>query len=368
MLRRIYEGVIKERGYLADSTQISLLDLLSKHQQRIEKSSLIAMLKRRFGIIGKTQKQGVYIYGEVGRGKTFITNIFFQSLKIRRKYKKHFHQFMLDCHSKINELNNTSSNADAIDCIAKEIAKNYRALYLDEFQINNIVDAMLLSRLFTILINRGVYIFITSNAKPSEIYNNGLKREYILPFIEFVQRHLDVYYLDNPKDYRKEKLKEHQSLFIYPFQDSENQEKLNIIITDLIGENKFTRNKVQVTENRFINVANSYGKVAKFTFDELCVGNLGSADYIALCKHFGVVVIACIPQLRFENHNEALRFITLVDCMYDHKRIGVFSAEVKVDNLYLGEIHRNEFNRTISRIYEMQSSEYISSSSSSLQL
>jgi cell division protein ZapE len=364
MLKRIYEDIIKERGYLADYTQISLLDLLSKYQQKIEKRSLIVMLKRRFGIIGKTQKQGVYIYGEVGRGKTFVANLFFQSLNTKRKYKQHFHQFMLDCHSKINKLNNNASNnADAVEHIAKEIAKNYSALYLDEFQVNNIVDAMLLSRLFMILINRGVYIFITSNAKPSEIYNNGLKREYILPFIDFIQGHLDVYYLDNPKDYRKEKLKEHQNLFIYPFQDSENQEKLSMIITDLIGENKFTRNKVQVTENRFINVANSYGKVAKFTFDEICVGNLGPADYIALCKHFGVIVIARIPQLRFENHNEVLRFITLVDCMYDHKMIGVFSAEVKVDNLYLGEIHRNEFNRTISRIYEMQSSEYISNSS-----
>jgi cell division protein ZapE len=359
MLERVYEESIKEHGYSNDAAQLKLLNLLSKYQEKIEKNDVVSKLRKALGM-AKTQKQGVYIHGKVGRGKTFIANLFFNGLNTERKYRQHFHQFMLDCHHKINELNQTqSASDDALHNVAQDIIKKYQTLYLDEFQINNIVDAMLLSRLFTMLIKAGMYIFITSNSKPSEIYSDGLKREYILPFIDFIQEHLDIYYLDNPKDYRKEKLKGHENLFIQPFQDPKNQSYLNMIIDDLLSDGKFGQIQIQVTENRFIKVTNSCDKVGKFTFTEICAGNFGAGDYIALSKHFSVIIITHIPQLKAENHNEALRFITLIDCMYDSKTLGVFSAEVPVENLYLGETHRNEFNRTISRIYEMQSENYI---------
>ncbi|WPX97143.1 cell division protein ZapE [Candidatus Bandiella euplotis] len=347
MLKQCYDKYIRENGYTKDLAQLGLIDLLSGYQKKVQSNRLLSIF------LGPVVKKGVYIWGDVGRGKTFISSLFFDSLSIEQKYKQHFHQFMLDCHSEIQQ---NPSEDHALKNLTNMLIAKYRVLYLDEFQINNIADAMLLSRLFTILMDSGMYIFLTSNTKPAEIYKDGLKREYILPFINFIQENLNVYNLSSPRDYRREKLKAHKNLFIYPLINSES--KLTTIINDLVGSGKFEKTTIQVTSNRLFEVKNSCGVVARFTFEELCVEALGAADYLALCRSFDMIIITNIPQLRFEDHNQILRFITLVDCMYDNRIMGVFTAEAPLEDLYLGDIHRNEFQRTISRIYEMQSEEY----------
>ena len=354
MLKDIYKQYILERGYQEDSNQLKLIDLLSDFSSQIEKpKSLIdKFFKKEF-----SSRRGVYVWGKVGRGKTFILNLFFENLNIKNKLKQHFHEFILDCHEKINNLNQRKDINNKVSEIAKEISKEFSILYLDEFQVNNIVDAMLLSRLFTELINNGTYIFLTSNSCPQDIYKNGLKREYIFPFIDLLLEKMKIFNLNAPQDYRKDKLKEFK-LFLYPH----NKSKLNKLLSNFYDDGDLQKTKIKVSDNRYLNINKCVGKVVKFTFSEICEKNLGSNDYLALCNHFSLLIIEDIPQLKFENHNEALRLITLIDCMYQEKLLGIFSAQVKLDNLYIGKIHRKEFDRTISRIYEMQSEEYIENS------
>lgn len=351
MLKDAYEKYISTNGYKKDINQLALIDLLTNYISQIERSkNLIYRLFNK----NTSEKHGVYLWGKVGRGKTFIFNIFYNNLKINNKHKQHFHEFMLDCHEKINYLNQQKNVADKVAKLAKDISQKFKVLYLDEFQVNNIADAMLLSKIFTELIANGTYIFLTSNSKPQEIYKNGLKREYIYPFIELLLEKIEIFNLDTSVDFRKESLKEFK-LFMHPH----NEEKFQLLISNFFRIEDYIKTKIKISENRYLYINRSVGKIARFTFDELCVKNLGSTDYIGLCKRFTMLIIENIPQLKFDNHNEALRFITLIDCMYDKKIVGIFSAEKELDKLYIGKIHSAEFERTISRIYEMQSDEYL---------
>jgi len=351
MLQDVYEKYILANGYKKDANQLALINLLADYSSQIEDSeNFISRLFNR----KKSKKHGVYLWGKVGRGKTFILNMFYNNLKINNKFRQHFHEFILDCHEKINNLNQQKNVDDKVARIAKDISQKFKILYLDEFQINNIADAMLLSKIFTELIASGTYIFFTSNSRPEEIYKHGLKREYIYPFIELIKEKIEIFNLDAEVDFRREKLKEFK-LFLHPY----NEQKFQSLIDNFLDVKDYIQTKIQISENRYLYINRSAGKIARFTFNELCVENLGSSDYIALCKHFTILIIENIPQLKFDNHNEALRFITLIDCMYDNKIIGIFSAETELDMLYIGKIHRAEFDRTISRIYEMQSNEYL---------
>ena len=351
MLKDTYKKYILDNTYKENANQLELIDLLTNYTSEIESSRNLI-----FRLFNKklSKKHGVYLWGKVGRGKTFIFNIFFNNLKINNKHKQHFHEFMLDCHEKINYLNQQKSIADKVTKLAKDISQKFKVLFLDEFQVNNIADAMLLSKIFTELIANGTYIFLTSNSKPQEIYKNGLKREYIYPFIELLLKTVEIFNLDASVDFRKESLKEFK-LFMHPH----NEEKFQLLINNFLRVEDCIKTKIKISESRYLYINRSVGKVARFTFDELCVKYLGSTDYIALCKHFTMLIIENIPQLKFDNHNEALRFITLIDCMYDKKIVGIFSAKTELDKLYIGKIHRTEFERTISRIYEMQSDEYL---------
>ncbi|EDV18758.1 hypothetical protein TRIADDRAFT_34674, partial [Trichoplax adhaerens] len=174
MLKDVYKKYILEKGYKEDKNQLKLIDLLTQFSLQIEKpKTLIDKLFSK----NSSLKKGVYLWGKVGRGKTLVLNLFFENLQVKNKLKQHFHEFILDCHEKINNLNQQKNIDNKVSEIAKEISKKFCILYLDEFQVNNIVDAMLLSRLFTELINNGTFIFLTSNSCPQDIYKNGLKRE-----------------------------------------------------------------------------------------------------------------------------------------------------------------------------------------------
>ncbi|RST71218.1 cell division protein ZapE [Candidatus Aquarickettsia rohweri] len=354
MLKGVYKKYILEKGYEEDKNQLKLIDLLTQFSLQIEKpKTLIDKLFSK----NSSLKRGIYLWGKVGRGKILVLNLFFENLQVKNKLKQHFHEFILDCHEKINNLNQQKNIDNKVSEIAKEISKKFCILYLDEFQVNNIVDAMLLSRLFTELINNGMFIFLTSNSCPQDIYKNGLKREYIFPFIDLLLDKIHIFNLDSPQDYRKDKLKEFK-LFLYPHQ----ADKFNKLVSNFLDGEVFKKTRIKVSNNRYLSINKCVDKVVKFTFSEICEANLGTTDYIALCNHFSVLVIENIPQLKFENHNEALRFIALIDCMYNEKLLGIFSSEVKLDKLYIGDINKKEFGRTISRIYEMQSKAYIENS------
>ncbi|MFQ3307553.1 MAG: cell division protein ZapE [Candidatus Midichloriaceae bacterium] len=348
MLISLYKHIIQENNYLEDQSQLKLVELLSQYSQILERQD-DWFIKKLFN--SKAQgKKGVYVYGDVGRGKSFITNLFFKNLKVKNKHKEHFHKFIIDCHK---NLNGKSPDADKLRIFANGLRAKYKVLYLDEFYINNIVDATIFTRLLPLLIELGIYVFITSNCNPEELYQDGLKREYIFPLIEFIENNLDIYHLDNDDDYRKRNIFE-KSLYIYPYAEQNNILKMSSIVNGLTEGNKFQAKELSITENRSVSLSNTYSSIVLFEFDELCNRNLGAADYIAICENFSIVIIEKIPQMTQENHNEALRFITLIDCMYDNNIHGVFSAEVSLDNLYLGNTHKSEFKRAVSRIYEMQ--------------
>jgi cell division protein ZapE len=305
-------------------------------------------------------RKGVYIWGDVGRGKSMILGLFYDNLEVNSKLNTHFHEFMLDFHKKLNGLRNEASNADGDDFIVKlasQFGKKVLVLCLDELQINNIVDAMIVSRLFKGLLANGTYVFFTSNREPDDLFKDGLQRDRFIPFIDLIKSELEVYNLNNFCDYRLMKLYNLEQSYFYPLNE-ENNQNLAKVLYEITGRSNLESREVFVDSNHTLMVHKCYGNVAEFTFNELCEIPLGAIDYIALCKNFNTIVIKNIPILSADKHNEALRFITLIDCMYEHHTKLLCTAADKPEQLYkLGE-NQFEFRRTASRLIEMQTTEY----------
>lgn len=348
-------------GFESDSKQIEMIDFLSTFEKSIEKEANSNALTKLISSLKKNSSKahrGAYIWGDVGRGKSMIMNFFFENISTSKKLKVHFHEFMQKVHANLEAIRIKNPAArDHIKILSNQISSSYKVLYLDELQVNNIVDAMLVGRVFESLINHGVYVFITSNRFPEDLYANGLQRESFEPFIKLIRKNLDVFYLDNLKDYRLDKI-DKDNLYIYPLDDSSNS-KLQNIIHDLIGDCTLETRQLNVIEGRSLTVHKCYGHLAIFTFRELCEVALSAVDYLALCKHFNLFIIQNIPKLTPDNHNEALRFITLIDCLYETRSRLICSAADLPEKLYSDGIKNTfEFQRTVSRLNEMKSSDY----------
>ncbi|KIE05491.1 AFG1-like ATPase [Candidatus Jidaibacter acanthamoeba] len=363
-LKELYSNFIKNKGLENDPGQFELVNILDQYKPSLETRNQ-PLIKRIFskGSPNKEEKKkGIYIYGDVGRGKSMIMDLFYNSLNLKNKQRIHFHQFMLDFHNALHkyreEIQSISNSDDQVIMLAKQIAKKATVICLDELQVNNIADAMIVDRLFTAIIGEGTFIVITSNRHPEELFKDGLQRERFVPFIDLIKQNFLIFHLNNFKDYRLDKLTCLDKLFFSPL-NQETKDRINEIIGTITGNKKLERKELFIEDNKILKLERTYGNIAVFTFNELCLMPLGAIDYFKIAQNFNTLVIEDIPELTNDNHNEALRFITLIDCLYENHTRLICSAANPIEKMYNGTRNRFEFGRTISRLTEMQSAEYM---------
>lgn len=326
----------------------------------------LAGWKARFGLSRRQEDppQGLYICGAVGRGKSMLMDLFFDSAPVPAEHKRrvHFHAFMIEMHQRLHAWRQRTKGeeADPIPKLAEEIAAETWLLCFDEFQVSNIADAAILGRLFTALFEDGVVVVATANRAPDDLYLGGLQRELFLPFIALMKEKLDVIELDGAVDYRLLRLRGlpvyHQPLS--PASEAALDNAFATLTENGDGAPHATPCKLTV-QGRKLQVPLAAKGVARFAFSDLCAQPLGAADYLALATHFHTLLVSGIPRLNRERHNEAVRFMTLIDALYEHKVNLICSAEVPPGELYTEGDFAFEFQRTVSRLLEMQSDGYL---------
>ncbi|WP_243735597.1 cell division protein ZapE [Dongia mobilis] len=321
----------------------------------------LGLARRIFGAGEVTAPQGLYLYGGVGRGKSMLMDLFFAHAPVEKKRRVHFHAFMLEVHEQLHQWRQEKpKQVDLIPTLAEKIGQEVTLLCFDEFHVTNIADAMILGRLFTALFERGVVMVATSNWAPDDLYKGGLQRDQFLPFIALLKDRLDVLELDGARDYRLARLKD-MSVYHYPLGDlaARHMREAFARMTDneppIASHLTVQGRRLEIQRQ----VANVHGRVAWFDFDELCAKALGAADYLAIATHYDVVLLDGVPKLSAERRNEARRFINLIDALYEHKVTTIIAAADKPERLYPEGDGAFEFERTVSRLNEMQSVEYL---------
>jgi cell division protein ZapE len=299
--------------------------------------------------------RGLYIWGPVGRGKSMLMDLFFATAPIERKRRVHFHAFMLDVHNRM-ERERRAHSRQPILRVADQLAAEAHLLCFDEFQVNDIADAMILERLFGALFDAGTVVVATSNRHPERLYENGLQRDRFLPFIALLQERLDVVELDSGRDYRLARMIGKPTYF-HPLDDKAHRalEEAFAALTEDMPE----RSETLTVMARPVEVPRAAGHTAWFSFDELCARPLSAVDYLALAERFAAFVVEGIPRLSANQRNEAQRFHILIDTLYEAHALLVASAEVPPDQIYVEGDGSFEFQRTVSRLYEMQSEDYV---------
>ena len=298
--------------------------------------------------------RGIYIHGAVGRGKSMLMDLFFETAPVKRKRRVHFHAFMAEVHDRAHRMRKRAG--DPIPGLASAVASEAVLLCFDEFQVDNIADAMILGRLFEALLARSVTVVATSNTAPADLYRNGLQRERFLPFIDILQQRLHVLELAGGEDHRLARLKGRQ-VYHAPLDDAAGTE-LDRAFRDLTDMERGAPDTVPV-RGREIAVPEAARGVARFHFDDLCRRPLGAGDYLALASRFHTFILASVPAMRPEDRNEARRFVNLVDALYEARCNLVLSAAVGPDKLYPQGLGADVFRRTTSRLIEMQAEDYI---------
>ena len=312
----------------------------------------------RFGLAedhSEHAPMGLYLCGPVGRGKSMLMDLFFASVPQQRKWRVHFHAFMLDVHERVED-ERRAHTRDPFAKVAADIAAEATLLCLDELQVDDIADAMILERLFTALFDAGVVMVATSNQAPEELYPHGLQRDRFLPFVALLQRKLHVLHLDNGRDYRLARLVGRR-VYHTPLDEAAHQE-LEASFAEL-SDSEPARCISLTVKGRPLVVPRAARNVAWFGFADLCAKPLAAADYIAIARRFAAVIIEDIPRLGAEQRNEARRFNILIDTLYEARTLLVVSAAVPPGEIYTGGDGIFEFQRTISRLIEMQSADYI---------
>ena len=306
--------------------------------------------------------RGVYLWGSVGRGKSMLMDLFHETLDIKRKRRVHFHVFMQETHALLNEAHKNKVE-DPVHVVAAQMAENLRVLAFDEMVVNNSPDAMIMSRLFTALIvDHGVTVVTTSNRAPSDLYKDGLNREHFLPFIALIETRLDILELNGPTDYRLDRIGGMPTWYA-PIGDeaTASLRELFFRLTDYDPDDaaNVPSADIPIDGGRTLHVPKSLKGVAVFSFKRLCAEARGRPDYLAIARTYHTVIIVGIPRLGPENRNEAARFVTLVDVLYERKVKLLASAAVEPQALYTAGDGAFEFERTVSRLMEMQSQDYL---------
>ena len=297
--------------------------------------------------------KGMYIWGEVGRGKTWLMDLFYSKLIENQATQKvqriHFHAFMLDIHK---QLKNLPSQPDPLITVAKNMSTLYEIICLDEFHVIDIADAVILHGLLNGLFENGVIIVTTSNRHPDELYKGGTHRERFLPAIELIKQFCIVYHLDSGSDYRKEK-NQHKDVFFIPHKPETNT-KLEALFQKYSKSNGFSIDAIKIL-GRKIPIVRSNKNCAWFTFDALCRGARSSGDYLYIAKSYKVIILSEIPVLHEGEEGPARRFLNLIDAFYDLHVHLILSSSVMIEKIYQGNLLQFEFERALSRLYEMRS-------------
>ena len=344
-------------GLNSDPAQLEVVhrfDALAKRLHQVGSGKRwIQIVTSYFGNRGPTAPLGLYVWGGVGRGKTLLMDLFFDWVPVEEKQRMHFHHFMRFVHSELADL---EGEADPLQSVAATFREQALLLCFDEFFVSDIGDAMILAELLQALFNNGVFLVATSNTQPVELYENGLQRRRFLPAIELLERHTEVVQIGGNLDYRLEAL--HQSeIYRVSFPASDEQLKQDQLT--LVRRELAEAEPIEVNDRNIHPRFNADG-IAGFSFDELCATPRNAADYIELARLFHTIAIYDIPILTVECESAARRFIALVDEFYDRRVNVLFGAECPIHELYRGEQLTTPFERTISRVIEMQSDTYLS--------
>ena len=351
-----YDALIASGDLAGDAAQREVALRLTALHDALQKRHWWARL---FGQ-NKTAPRGLYIYGDVGRGKSMLMDLFFAAAPVTAKRRVHFHAFMQETHERIfayrQKKKHGAKSHDPIAPIAKQIAARAKLLCFDEFQVKDIADASLLGRLFTALFAQGVVVVATSNHAPDGLYKGGLNRARFLPFIDLLKDTLDVLLLDSPKDYRLDRLK-NRPVWVTP---------LGAAARDFMDEafaalthGAAAQKAVLKIKGRDLAVPQQAQGVARFSFAEICGADLGAGDYLLLAQNYHTLMIDDIPLLGAEKRNETLRFVHLVDALYEHKVKLLASAASTADGLCAENLAGVDFARTASRLTEMQGQDYM---------
>ena len=351
-VEQAYQAELASRGYSADPAQLRAVETLGRCARewaifKEKRSNALKKLVHRPDI-----PRGVYLYGGVGRGKSFLMDCFFGALPLRRKTRLHFHEFMREVHRELAGLQGT---VNPLDALAKRIARRYRLICFDEFHIADITDAMILHRLLTALFDNGVGFVTTSNFKPDDLYPNGLHRDRILPAIALLKEKLEVVNVDNGTDYRRRTL-EQLKLYHVPL-----GAEADAAMRDAFGRLAETHDEEPILhiEAREIHARRKAGGLVWFDFKTLCGGPRSQNDYLEIATQFHTVLLSDVPHMPVRMASEARRFTWLVDVLYDRRVKLIMSAAVPAQALYTEGPLAHEFPRTVSRLNEMQSSEFL---------
>jgi len=370
-----YQALVAERDMHHDGAQVALISrldaLCTLLQQREEtvKTGLfelkIQQLWRRKNAV-KTEPRGLYIHGAVGRGKTMLMDLFFDCLPLKQKKRAHFNDFMNDVQNRLHIererlRKSRHKKTDPIPPIAAQLAREARVLCFDEFSVTDIADAMILGRLFTALFDAGVMLVATSNVAPDDLYRQGLNRALFLPFIDILKHHVDVFNLDTPTDYRLEKTAGEQSYF---FPLSRQTRAQMDMLWEEVTKNTPVRQDIITVRGHDIIIEHAAGKAVRFHFRDLCAKPLAAYDYIALAQKYDLFFIDEVPVFDHAMRNEAKRFILLIDTLYEAHAKLVMSAAAAPNALYgetstIKTTESFEFDRTASRLFDMQSTSYL---------
>jgi cell division protein ZapE len=353
-ITQAYKAVIKQHGHVEDQAQLRVVGEMQKLQQQISgAASLAGRLRRLLPGSMSDHPRGIYLWGGVGRGKTFLMDLLFGSLNLRKKKRIHFHRMMRDIHSRLKDLPDI---ANPLDRVAADIAAESRVLCFDEIFVSDIGDAMILGRLLEGLFERGVVLVTTSNARPADLYKNGLQRARFLPAIELLEKHTQVIELDGDIDYRLQLLQEAGTFLAPSGEDADI--KLRHYFAEIASGNTVEKQVLDVL-GRDVQTVRCAKGIVWFDFMDICDGPRSQEDYIELARWYPTVIISDMPVLSRQLEDPARRFIAMVDEFYDRKVKLIISAAANIDALYQGKRLQFEFSRTTSRLTEMQSNEYL---------
>jgi len=346
-----YNAALEARVLKPDASQEEAARLLSALSLALERYRP----GRRF-FVSRRKPRGLYLWGDVGRGKSMLMDLFFESVAFPRKSRTHFNAFMADVHARIHAERHSGQSADPIAPVARALGEEAQLLCFDEFQVVDVADAMILGRLFQQLFSRGVIVVATSNTAPDDLYDGGLNRQLFLPFVALIKKELEVFQLSGETDYRLHRIGG-MKVYLTPLspETDAQMDAAWLRLTDTREPKGLTLTVL----GRSLHVPRAARGVARFTFTELCGSPLAAADYLALAHNFHTIMIDRIPRLSPAERNEARRFVLLIDTLYDEGVKLVCSSEADPDGIYPEGDGADSFRRAASRLIEMQSEAYL---------